>query len=297
MGGTASYLQVAAELGIVSIAVCLLMIGGEFDLSVGSMIGATGMIVALLVTESGWNFWPAMAVSLLFALPWARSMASWCCAPDCHRSSSRWQRSSFCEAPRSASPARLPGVPKLARLTKPTATLWPMTLFGDKISIGSGNFSVSIFWWIGLTIIATWLLLRTSFGNWIFGVGGSFQAARNVGVPVTRVKILLFMGTAASAWLVAIIQVDHLYRHRCTSRHGARVLRDHRSRHWRHPADRGLRHRYRGAFGALIVGMVNQGIVFAGFDADWFQVFLGGMLLTAVLVNRFIRQRATGARR
>ena len=49
-------------------------------------------------------------------------------------------------------------------------------------------------------------------------------------------------------------------------------------------------------FGALIVGMVNQGIVFAGFDADWFQVFLGAMLLSAVLVNRFIRQRATGER-
>ena len=51
------------------------------------------------------------------------------------------------------------------------------------------------------------------------------------------------------------------------------------------------------AFGALIVGMVNQGIVFVGFDADWFQVFLGAMLLSAVMVNRFIRYAATGERR
>ena len=49
--GTASYLQVAAELGILAIAVALLMIGGEFDLSIGSMIGASGMIMALLVSE------------------------------------------------------------------------------------------------------------------------------------------------------------------------------------------------------------------------------------------------------
>ncbi len=46
--GTASYLEVAAELGILAIAVSLLMIGGEFDLSIGSMIGAAGIIVALL---------------------------------------------------------------------------------------------------------------------------------------------------------------------------------------------------------------------------------------------------------
>jgi simple sugar transport system permease protein len=50
-------------------------------------------------------------------------------------------------------------------------------------------------------------------------------------------------------------------------------------------------------FGALIVGMVNQGIVFAGWDSDWFQAFLGAMLLAAVLVNRFILTRATGEHR
>ena len=56
-------------------------------------------------------------------------------------------------------------------------------------------------------LVATFILQRTSFGNWIFGSGGSAIAARNVGVPVERVKILLFMGTAASAALLAVIQV------------------------------------------------------------------------------------------
>ena len=51
------------------------------------------------------------------------------------------------------------------------------------------------------------------------------------------------------------------------------------------------------ALGALIFGMVRQGIVFAGVDADWFQVFLGGMLLIAVLINRFVRNRAMESRR
>src|SRR4051794_26715560 len=47
LAGTSSYLNVAAELGILSIAVALLMIGGEFDLSVGSIIGASGMIITI----------------------------------------------------------------------------------------------------------------------------------------------------------------------------------------------------------------------------------------------------------
>ncbi len=50
-------------------------------------------------------------------------------------------------------------------------------------------------------------------------------------------------------------------------------------------------------FGALIFGMVRQGIVFAGIDADWYQVFLGAMLLIAVLLNRYVRSRAMEARR
>src|ERR1700694_2469781 len=54
LGGAATYLQVAAELGILAVAVALLMIGGEFDLSIGSIIGATGMIVAVLSVQLHW---------------------------------------------------------------------------------------------------------------------------------------------------------------------------------------------------------------------------------------------------
>jgi len=49
-------------------------------------------------------------------------------------------------------------------------------------------------------------------------------------------------------------------------------------------------------FGALIFGMVQQGIFFTGVNTDWFQVFVGVMLLVAVLFNNFIRQRASEAR-
>ena len=66
---------------------------------------------------------------------------------------------------------------------------------------------MSIVWWLVLTAVATWVLLRTRVGNWIFACGGDPNAARNVGVPVAAVKIGLFMFTASAATLFAAIQV------------------------------------------------------------------------------------------
>src|SRR5207247_2783038 len=75
-------------------------------------------------------------------------------------------------------------------------------------ALGEGKHDPSeVIWALALVVLATWLLLGTSFGNWIFGVGGDANAARNIGVPVARVKILLFVSTALGACLLAIIQV------------------------------------------------------------------------------------------
>ena len=296
MGATASYLQVAAELGILSLAVCLLMIGGEFDLSIGSMIGASGMIIALLVTEQSWNIWPAMAVSLAFALG-VGAINGLLVLRTGLPSFIITLASLFILRGATIGFTRLiTDRTQVGNLDEAGGYDLAHDLFGAKYGIGGGNFSVSIFWWIGLGVLTTWILLRSQFGNWIFGSGGSFQAARNVGVPVERVKILLFMATAASAWLVAVIQAVTFT--------GTDVLRGNTREFYAIIAvviggtllTGGYGSAIGAFFGALIVGMVMQGIVFAGFDADWFQVFLGGMLLAAVLVNRYIRHRATGER-
>ena len=147
-----------------------------------------------------------------------------------------------------------------------------------------------------MAAVATWVLLRTSFGNWIFGVGGNVQAARNVGVPVSLVKTPLFMATARRAWLVAMIQVldarsadvfavkDREFYAIIAAVIGGTLLTG------------GYGSAIGAVLGALIYGMVRQGIVFAGIDADWVEAVLGAMLLIAVLFNRFIRNRAMEAR-
>ena len=64
----ASWTDQAAQYGIIAVPVALLMIGGEFDLSAGVMIGSSGLLLGYLATHADMNIWPAMAIVLLFGL-------------------------------------------------------------------------------------------------------------------------------------------------------------------------------------------------------------------------------------
>ena len=88
----------------------------------------------------------------------------------------------------------------------PALRLFSAPLF----TIDRAVFRVELLWWLGVVVVGSWVLLRTRFGNWIFAVGGSAQASRNVGVPVARVKIILFMSTAAAAALYSCIVVPQV---------------------------------------------------------------------------------------
>jgi simple sugar transport system permease protein len=170
-------------------------------------------------------------------------------------------------------------------------------MLASTFDIGGGAFRVSIFWWLGITVLATWVLLRTRPGNWILAVGGSALAARNVGVPAARTKVALFMTTSTAAWLVGCITALRLrsvqanagigeeFQYIIAAVIGGCLLTG------------GYGSAVGAAIGALIFGMTRQGIVFAGWDSDWFQLFLGVMLLLAALLNRFVRVRAEEARR
>lgn len=294
--GTASYLEVAAQLGILAVAVSLLMIGNEFDLSIGSVIGASGMIIGILSKEYGWNIWLASLVALAAAL----------LIGFLNGVLVRWTRlPSFIITLATLFAIRGLTI-AITRIITNRTNVGGLTVvdgydsikrvFASDLVIFGAKFPISIAWWIGSTALATWVLMRTPFGNWILGVGGNEQAAHNTGVPVNRVKITLFMLTAASAWLVALIQV--------VDSTGADVLRGTQQEFFAIMAaviggtllTGGYGSAIGAAIGAVIFGMVRQGIVYAGVDADWFQVFLGGMVLFAVMLNQFVRRRAMGVR-
>jgi len=297
MRGTANYLEVAAQLGILAVAVSLLMIGGEFDLSIGSTIGACGMIIALLSVEFGWNIWLALVMSLVFALIIGAFNGYLVLSTGLPSFIITLGTMLVIRGVTVGVTRRETGRTVVGGLDDVPGYERIHTLFASSFEIGGANFSVSILWWIGVALVGTWILMRTSFGNWIFGVGGNQQAARNVGVPVGLVKIVLFMGTAFAAWLVAAIQV--------LDAKSADVVRGGGSEFTAIIATviggtlltGGYGSVIGAVFGALIYGMVRQGIVFAGVDPGWENAVLGTMLVVAVLVNRVIRTQAMGGRR
>ncbi|MEX0822008.1 MAG: ABC transporter permease [Rhodothermales bacterium] len=292
LAGTATYLEVSAELGILAAAVALLMIGGEFDLSVGSMIGASGMLMTLLSVVYGWPLWAALLAVVAFAVA-AGFFNGYLVIRTGLPSFIVTLATLFIFRGATIGITRLiAGRTQVGGLGRVPGYDAAHAVFASEMSLGGTGFPVSILWWIVVAGAASWVLRRTSFGNWIYGVGGDPAAARNAGVPVHRVKITLFILTALAASLVGVIQAVGFT--------GADVLRGELREFFAIIVvviggtllTGGYGTAIGAVFGALIFGMVRQGIVFSGVDADWFQVFLGGMLLLAVLINNWVRQKA-----
>jgi simple sugar transport system permease protein len=288
--GAASYLEVAAQLGIVAVPVALLMIAGEFDLSVGSMVGAAGMIIAISVSEYGLPLLVGVLLAFAVALV-VGFLNGYLVIKTGLPSFIVTLGMLFALRGLTIGFARLlTGRTQIGLGDSGSGVM--QTLFAGSI----GDFPVSIIWWFALAVLGTYVLQRTVFGNWIFGAGGDANAARNVGVPVSRVKITLFMCTAASAALLATIQV--------LDAGSADVLRGTLLELQAIAAaviggvllTGGYGSVVGAVFGALIFGMVQQGIFFTGVSTDWFQVFVGVMLLIAVMFNNVIRRRAAEAR-
>lgn len=297
MRGTANYLEVAAQLGILAVAVALLMIGGEFDLSIGSTIGACGMILALLSVEYGWNIWLAMLASLAFALVIGVFNGFLVLRTGLPSFIVTLGTLLIIRGITIGITRNITGRTVVGGLDDVPGFEGIRSVFARSFALGGASFSVAIVWWLGVAAVATWVLMRTSFGNWIFGVGGNEGAARNVGVPVWLVKIALFMATAAAAWLVAVIQVLDARSADVVRGTGVEFTAIIAAVIGGTLLTGGYGSAIGAVFGALIYGMVNMGNVFAGIDPGWENAVLGAMLVVAVLVNRFIRARAMGGRR
>lgn len=296
--GTSSYLSVSAEIAIQAVPVALLMIGGEFDLSVGSILGATGMLIVLLSTQYGWNLWAAIVAALILAVL-IGILNGYLILRTGLPSFIVTLGTSYILRGLTIGITTIVanGLTEVGGLDKVPGYDLAHPIFAGTINIAGRGFPIEIVWALVLVALATWLLLGTTFGNWIFGVGGDANAARNVGVPVARVKILLFVGTAVCSCLLAIIQ--------SVTFTNADVLRGTNAEFVAIVAavvggvllTGGYGSAIGALFGALVFGIVQEGIVFAGVDANWYLAFIGVILLLAVLLNTYVRKRALEARK
>ncbi|MDB5930198.1 MAG: transporter permease [Polaromonas sp.] len=315
--GIVNWGTVAAYLGILAVGAALLMIAGEFDLSVGSMIGFAGMMMAIPCLYWGWPVW----LSVLFAFAVAMALGGvngWLVVKTGLPSFIVTLAFFFILRGLSLALSVLltgrtiisshdglvlqemiladPIVQALfsghvlTGLFNALARAGLMAARADGVALATGIPKVMV-WWGVLTAVGAFTLSRMRLGNWILAVGGDANAARNVGIPVARVKIGLFVLMAFCACLFAVLQV-------CDAGSAA--------------ADRGLQKEFEAiiaaviggclltggygsvigaALGALVFGVVQIGIGYTSIDNNWYRVFLGGMLLAAVLFNNYIRRR------
>ena len=158
------------------------------------------------------------------------------------------------------------------------------------------DFKVKVIWWVGLTAVGAWVLARTRYGNWIYGVGGDPVAARNVGVPVARTKIALFMATSTTAALLGVIEALELRSTQANEGVGREFIFIISAVVGGCLLTGGYGSVVGASFGAAILGMASIGIILAGWDSNWTYTFLGAILVLAVLMNALFRARATRAR-
>jgi len=275
-----------------AVAVALLMIGGEFDLSTGVMTGTTGLIAGLLSTQAGWNIWPAMLVALIFALG-VGYLNGWLVVTTRLPSFIVTLATFFILRGANVGVTRLvTNQVRVSGIDGAPGFHLARTIFSTEFTLFGVAFRTSIIWWIVITVLASWILLRTKYGSWIFAVGGDPEAARNVGVPVDRVKIALFMTTALAAWLVGIMNDMRLRSAVASQGIGQEFVYIISAVIGGCLLTGGYGSAIGASIGAIIFGMARVGIVFAGWDTDWFYSFLGLMLLVAVIVNDYTRRKA-----
>jgi simple sugar transport system permease protein len=297
-GGLASVLDTAALLGIGGVAVGLLLIAGEFDLSIGVVAGAGALVTALLVEQAGWGIWPALLASLGLAL--LIGLVNGALVVTTGLPSFLITLATFLilQGTTQAAVEAAAGSSRVTGLAGAEGWESARAVFGATLLLGDGRFRVSLLWWLGVTALATWALWRTPFGNAVFSCGSARKAARQLGVPVARTTVVLFCLTATAGWLIGTLGLVRLGGVQV----GAAGLG---------PAvdfvvvaviggcllTGGYGSAIGAAIGGLVYAVAEHGIGLAGWDPPWFRALLGVLLLLALLTNGVVRRRLKAAPR
>jgi simple sugar transport system permease protein len=288
----ATILYGSSTIGIMAVGVSLLMIGGEFDLSTGVAVISSALTASMFSWYFSTNVWVGVLLALVVSLSigyingWILmktklpsfivTLATFLMLTGLNLGLTRMIGGGVSS----------PSISDMDGFASARA------VFASSVRIGGIDVQITVFIWIALVAVATWVLMRTKVGNWIFAVGGDENAARAVGVPVKATKIGLFMGVGFCGWILGMhnlfafdtVQsgegVGNEFLYIIAAVIGGCLLTG------------GYGSAIGGAIGAFIFGMANKGIVYAQWNPDWFKFFLGLMLLLATIVNLIVKRRA-----
>ncbi|MFI1562785.1 ABC transporter permease [Streptomyces sp. NPDC020490] len=289
----ANVLYQSSTIGIMALPVALLMIGGEFDLSSGVAVITSALTASMLSYQLTVNVWVGVVLALAVSL--AVGFFNGWMVVKTGLPSFLITLGSF---------LILQGVnlavTKLVTGNVATDDISDMDgfdqakkIFASTFEVGGVQVKITVVYWLVFAALATWVLLRTRYGNWIFAVGGNKESARAVGVPVNFTKISLFMLVGFGAWFVGMHQLFTFNTVQSGEGVGQELIYISAAVIGGCLLTGGAGSAIGPVFGAFMFGMVQQGIVYAGWNPDWFKAFLGAMLLGAVLINLYIQRTAT----
>ncbi len=285
IAGLSSWLNVAATLGVIAIPVGLLMIAGELDISVGAMVPAGAMTVAVISGHWGMSIWLGIAAALAFGL--FVGLVNGLMVIRTNVPSLIVTLGSLF-----AVQGMVLGLTVL--VTKSTSV--PLkteglakAIFGDFIF---GQFQVMVLWWLLATAAYVFFVHYSRFGNWIFAMGGDKMSARNAGIPTGRLTVTLFILSATSAAFVGVCTAilynsaqvsggqSYIFNSIISVVVGGVLLTG------------GFGSVVGIFFGTITFAIVTQGIYYTDFDRNWSSLIIGVLLLLAVLMNNTFRNMA-----
>jgi simple sugar transport system permease protein len=276
-----SMLGLLPEAGLVAIGVTLLMICGEFDLSVGSVFALMPMTMAVLIVE-GWSFWMAMPAGLLLCAL-VGFINGWITI--------KFDIPSFITTL---------GMLFMARsLTVVISGGFPPRLRPDDIPshlfvayIGPFDLiRASFLWFVAIAIILALLLGKTNFGNWVRATGGFLPAANALGIPTAKVKIACFMICSVLAGFAGMIQVLRLNSVLPSIGEGMELQAVAAAVIGGTSLMGGIGSIIGGIIGATLIRVIDNGMVLSQIDANWFKFAVGALTIFAVVGNSWMRKR------
>ena len=272
--------SLAAQYGIVAVGVTLLMIAGHFDLSVGTIVGLTGWAMFYFGNVLGLP--PVMTIvcalavgTLLGALNGAIQI--------------RTGLPSFIITLATSLVYR--GILTMNTSGFPVVVKFPASyaqLIAGKLFFG---YRMSIVWFIVVAVLATLFLLRTRMGNWAFAIGQNPIAAKNLGVPVARTTVTLFAMSGFTSGVAGVVVAVQYFSIDANRGVGWELIAIAMTVIGGTLLTGGYGSVLGTVLGAFMYAMVTAGLLLVGLQGYWVNIFLGIVVLVAVLINRLVIDR------
>jgi simple sugar transport system permease protein len=264
------------EVALVAVGVGLLMICGEFDLSVGSTYAIMPMTVCLLA-NAGWGFVPAMIAGLLVCV--AIGLVNGFITI-------RFSIPSFITTLGMLYIVRSLTVVMSGGFPPRFPTEAPAWLFVGFV----GPFRASLFWFLALALIATLLLERSNFGNWIRATGGQLEAAASMGIKTGAVKVACFVICALFAGFAGTLQVMRLGSPLPSAGDGLELQAVAAAVIGGTALTGGIGTVLGAVVGAMLIRAIDNGLVLSQVDSNWFKFAIGALTIVAVISNVWLRR-------